>query len=89
LRNEFLLLLLSNVNWSKLNSTTITRIYGSDLRNLALRFPKNEKEQQKITSCLSALDKCIIAQADKIENLKVHKIGLMQGLFPSVLEVIE
>jgi type I restriction enzyme S subunit len=45
-------------------------------------FPKNDKEQQKIASCLSSLDELITAQAEKIEQLKLHKKGLMQGLFP-------
>lgn len=46
-----------------------------------------EKEQQKIADCLSSLDDCIKAQADKIEALRIHKKGLMQGLFPSIEEV--
>jgi len=40
------------------------------------------KEQQKIASCLSSLDELITAQTEKIEALKMHKKGLMQGLFP-------
>ncbi|KAA6348319.1 hypothetical protein EZS27_004209 [termite gut metagenome] len=42
------------------------------------------REQQKIASCLSALDEVIVAQAEKIEQLKLHKKGLMQGLFPKI-----
>lgn len=41
-------------------------------------------EQRKIASCLLALNKLMIAQADKIDQLKLHKKGLMQGLFPSL-----
>lgn len=41
------------------------------------------KEQQKIASCLSALDALITAEAEKIEQLQLHKKGLMQALFPS------
>jgi type I restriction enzyme S subunit len=41
-------------------------------------------EQQKIASCLSSLDALITAQAEKIEQLKLHKKGLMQGLFPRI-----
>lgn len=41
------------------------------------------KEQQKIASCLSSLDELITVQAEKIEALKEHKKGLMQGLFPN------
>jgi type I restriction enzyme S subunit len=43
----------------------------------------SSKEQQKIASCLYSLDEYITAQTEKIELLKVHKKGLMQGLFPS------
>ncbi|UTA67264.1 restriction endonuclease subunit S [Emticicia sp. 21SJ11W-3] len=46
--------------------------------------PKNTEEQQKIASCFSALDELITAQAEKIEQLKQHKKGLMQGLFPKM-----
>jgi type I restriction enzyme S subunit len=45
-------------------------------------FVPSIKEQQKIASCLSSLDEFITSQAEKIEALKEHKKGLMQGLFP-------
>ena len=34
--NDFLYHLLSKINWSHLNSTTIVRIYNDDLRNLRI-----------------------------------------------------
>lgn len=43
-------------------------------------------EQQKIASCLSFLDELITTQAEKIEQLKQHKKGLMQGLFPKAID---
>ena len=46
--------------------------------------PPTKEEQQKIASCLSALDEVITAQAEKIEQLNRHKKGLMQGLFPKM-----
>lgn len=51
-----------------------------------ISFPQNKQEQQKIASCLSSLDNLIAAQTDKIEQLKLHKKGLMQGLFPKIKE---
>jgi type I restriction enzyme S subunit len=39
-------------------------------------------EQQKIAGCLSSLDELIAAQARKVDELKTHKKGLMQQLFP-------
>ncbi len=80
--NEFLLMLLSNVNWGRLNSTTITRIYSPDLRGLQIRFPEDENEQHRIAECLSSVDEVIAAQARKVDALKTHKKGLMQQLFP-------
>lgn len=84
--NELLFYLLSNVHWNKLNSTTITRIYTSDLKKLVLIFPEKKEEQQKIADCLSEIDTIITEQSNKIEQLKAHKKGLMQGLFPSLKE---
>jgi|SRR5690554_395398 len=49
--------------------------------NLQLPAPM---EQQKIASCLSAVDELITAQQEKIEQLQQHKKGLMQGLFPKI-----
>jgi len=47
-------------------------------------FIPSKDEQQKIASCLSACDELITAQMAKIEQLKLHKKGLMQGLFPKI-----
>ena len=80
--NEFLLMLLSNVNWGSLNSTTITRIYGPDLRGMAIRYPEDEVEQQRIASFLSSLDTLITTATQELETLKTQKKGLMQQLFP-------
>ncbi|MNK34418.1 EcoKI restriction-modification system protein HsdS [compost metagenome] len=43
-----------------------------------------QKEQQKIANCLSSLDEQIDIQIQKIEDLKLHKKGLMQQLFPTI-----
>jgi type I restriction enzyme, S subunit len=82
--NEFLLMFLSNVNWGTLNSTTITRIYGPDLRGLVIKYPVDDLEQRRITLCLSSIDTLITAAIQELEALKTHKKGLMQQLFPSV-----
>jgi len=81
INNGLLYYLISNVNWEKLNSTTITRIYGSDLRSLKVSFPAF-MEQQKIVECLSSLDDLIAAENEKLELLIAHKKGLIQNLFP-------
>ena len=61
-------------------------ISGTRLLNITVYYPKNHKEQQKIAECLSSLDELIMAQVDKIGSLKLHKKGLMQGLFPKVID---
>ncbi|MBX3408603.1 MAG: restriction endonuclease subunit S [Phycisphaeraceae bacterium] len=45
-------------------------------------LPDDEREQQKISDCLTSLDEVIAAQKRKVEALKAHKKGLMQHLFP-------
>ena len=62
---------------------SVVHLYPNHLKTLKINVPKS-KEQQKIASCLSSLDALIAAQAEKIEQLKLHKKGLMQGLFPKI-----
>ncbi len=40
-------------------------------------------EQQRIATCLSALDAQLAAASKKLAALKAHKNGLMQQLFPA------
>jgi type I restriction enzyme, S subunit len=61
---------------------TITKEVLSDFK---LSIPAIE-EQKKIADCLSSLDNRITAQTQQIEALKLHKKGLMQGLFPAATE---
>jgi type I restriction enzyme, S subunit len=56
---------------------------GGLIEFIPLSIP-SPKEQQKIASCLSSLDDIISTLVDKIEQLKQHKKGLMQGLFPKI-----
>lgn len=65
--NSFLNYFLSRVNWNKLNSTTITRIYNDNLRELVIKYP-SIKEQEKIVSLLSLLDQRISIQNRVIER---------------------
>lgn len=50
---------------------------------LSLPIPKETKEQQKTADCLSSIDALIKATENKIDELKAHKKGLMQQLFPA------
>lgn len=57
-----------------------------NLEKVVLKIPTSKKEQQKIASFLFSLDNLITVQAEKVEQLKLHKKGLMQGLFPTINE---
>jgi type I restriction enzyme S subunit len=69
----------------------IKKSIGSDQPFISLKelyaqmiFVPAPSEQQRIAELLSAVDEQIAAQSEKVAALKVHKQGLMQGLFPSV-----
>lgn len=56
----------------------------AQIRSFSIPTPPSPREQQKIAACLSSLDALIMAQTKKIEQLKLHKKGLMQRLFPKI-----
>ena len=66
-------------------TAAITNISQDSLKQIPVPVT-NILEQKKIADCLSSLDGLITAQAKKIEALKEHKKGLMQGLFPQIDE---
>ncbi|PSG87382.1 restriction endonuclease subunit S [Aurantibacter aestuarii] len=68
----------------KFEVSTHKRHWISVYSKLDILKPKDPKEQQKIADCFSSADDLIKAQKIKIKNLKNHKKGLMQQLFPNV-----
>lgn len=88
-KSEFLECILKNdafINYVMKSAKGVKMPRGDkdSMLKYPIRIPENEKEQQKIASCLSALDDLIINQAEKTEQLQLHKKGLMQGLFPKI-----
>lgn len=63
----------------------VVHLYSNQLKKLRINIPR-PSEQRKIAECLSELDTSINAQVRKIERLKLHKIGLMQQLFPKLVK---
>lgn len=53
------------------------------IKQFPLIYPSIE-EQQKVADCLSSIEDLIVSQDKKIKELKSHKKGLMQQLFPAV-----
>ena len=78
--NDFLFYLLSRINWSYLNSTTIVRIYNDDLRNLKLYYPKHD-EQKKLTHFLFLINERISTQNKIIEKLESLIKGIRNDVF--------
>jgi type I restriction enzyme S subunit len=61
-----------------------TNLKKDNVLEFSFLVPKSLQEQQRIASCLSSVDELITSQSEKIEQLRQHKKGLMQGLFPKV-----
>jgi type I restriction enzyme S subunit len=59
-------------------------INSNEYSSLVIPLPQTIQEQQKIAETLSSTDTLITAQAARIAQLKKHKKGLMQGLFPNL-----
>ncbi|MQA21245.1 restriction endonuclease subunit S [Rugamonas rivuli] len=57
------------------------------IKALPVAFPQKD-EQQKIAHCLASIDDLIAAQAQKLIDLKNHKRGLLQRLFPMEGETV-
>lgn len=69
---------------NKCTGSNYPAINSSALKQIEIQVPTTKEEQEKIASCLSAVDELITAQKAKIEQLQQHKKGLMQGLFPKI-----
>ena len=68
--------------WNKYGQPGSQVNLNSDLvKNQVINIP-NEKEQEKISSFLEALDKIITLYQCKLEKLKLTKKALLQKLFP-------
>ena len=69
--------------WCKKNTNSggLVSVNIPAFKQLLIPFP-SPAEQQKIAECLSSIDEEISALKEKVEQLKVHKKGLMQKLFP-------
>lgn len=56
----------------------------SQIRSLSIPIPPTPIEQQRIFVHLEVLDELVAAHLEKIEQLELHKKGLMQRLFPNM-----
>ncbi|MCR1852656.1 restriction endonuclease subunit S [Parabacteroides distasonis] len=54
------------------------------IKKVTIRIPKNKNEQQLIACGLFSVDELISTETAKLNQLKAHKKGLMQQLFPKL-----
>ena len=80
LSNNFAFIALSNQDWSMLSSTTITRLYTTDLKKIQIPLPPLA-EQEKIAEILSTWD----TQIQNFETLIAEKQALKKGLCQTLL----
>jgi len=66
--------------------STLPIINKTDFSKIQIPVALDRKEQQKIADFLSEIDTVLTEQSNKVEQLKTHKKGLMQRLFPSLEE---
>lgn len=84
---KYIFYVFESINWRKHNEAGgVPSLSKTNIYKIKVLVPPKDsvKEQQKIASCLSSLDALITSQAEKIEQLKLHKKGLLQGLFPKI-----
>ncbi len=84
----YTIFLLFEIEKQKAPGGIIKTITKDVLSSFVVKMPSIE-EQKKIASCLTSLDELINVQSQKIEALKHHKKGLLQGLFPNINEITE
>lgn len=88
---NFLLQLLNSdylqSQYKRLAAGGIVQNISSEIVYATLLPKPSIQEQQKIADCLSAADEMIAAQVQKIEALQEHKKGLLQQLFPNLIEL--
>lgn len=56
---------------------------------MAMPLPASRpEEQQKIADCIASLDECLGLASKKLSELRAHRLGLMQKLFPAEGETL-
>ena len=85
---NFILYLAETIDWKKYSEQTgvpsLSKATISKIKTIVPNVIKTKTEEQKrIADCLSSLDKYIDATKRKLEQLKEHKKGVMQRIFPT------
>lgn len=57
-------------------------ISGEIVKSIELKMPRNPSERLKVSKVLMAADNLMESQENRIERLRLRKLGLLQQLFP-------
>ncbi len=68
------------------SKSTVGTYTIQNAKQTRLWYPTSIEEQYTIAKCLSSVDELISAKTEKLEQIKAHKKGLMQQLFPTINE---
>lgn len=71
--------------WCKRNTNAggLLSVNMDSFKRLVVPYPPTIAEQKRIAECFYSLDKVIESIRQKLEQLKAHRKGLMQKLFPA------
>ncbi|WP_035215527.1 restriction endonuclease subunit S [Agrobacterium sp. ATCC 31749] len=87
---KYVYLYFSNYFYSRVSQlsakNSVDSVRMAMITDMPIGLPSYE-EQRCIADCLSLADELILQQRQKLKNLRMHKKGLIQRLFPAVSEV--
>lgn len=80
----FIYYTLLQINLVDFAGGVVPAVTKHTIENIPIFCPPTKAEQQRIADCLSSLDDLIMTHTNSLKNLKVHKRGLIQKLFPNI-----
>ena len=83
---KYLYYLFNTINWKKYDeSTGVPSLSAKTIERIKIKISNNPKEQEKIASFLTLIDKKIEKQKELVELLKKYKRGLLFSIFSQKL----
>ncbi len=83
---KYLYYLFNTINWKKYDeSTGVPSLSAKTIERIKIKISNNPKEQEKIASFLTLIDKKIEKQKELVELLKKYKRGLLSQIFSQKL----
>ena len=79
---KYLYYLFNTINWKKYDeSTGVPSLSAKTIERIKIKISNNLREQEKIASFLTLIDKKIEKQKELVELLKKYKRGLLSAIF--------